>query len=279
MTPPIPGDLWRSAIDGSRGAAYYAFVPHGWSGEQLLVTVHGRSGHAERLLVSFLADAARSGLALVAMDYGTEPTGYQRLAWRGESLQAGRLLRRAVREVRQRYGATSTPFDLFGFSAGAQFAHRYAMVFPEDVRSLALGAPGWYTALDPTRPFPSGIAQSEALAGMTINAAAFCALSIRVFVGERDTGRGKMLRQGRRLDRSQGRNRVRRASRWVRSVESTAARLNQTPDIALQLLPATRHSFESAIRRGGLGRELFTFIAPSPRPPVWRPGDSCSDRN
>ena len=42
-------------------------------------------------------------------------------------------------------GIDTRRINLFGFSGGAQFAHRYAMAHPGSVNALVLTAPGWFT--------------------------------------------------------------------------------------------------------------------------------------
>ena len=54
-------------------------------------------------------------------------------------------------------GAAAGPFYLFGFSGGAQFAHRYVLAHPDRVAAAGIGAAGWYTFPDSATPYPYGL--------------------------------------------------------------------------------------------------------------------------
>ena len=55
-------------------------------------------------------------------------------------------------------GNTSTHYNLFGFSAGAQFAHRFVMFKPNaSVNKVIASAAGWYTTTNDDIEFPYGI--------------------------------------------------------------------------------------------------------------------------
>jgi len=55
-------------------------------------------------------------------------------------------------------GSNASSYDIFGFSAGAQFAHRF-MFYKPNARfdKIVASAAGWYTVPNPTVDFPYGI--------------------------------------------------------------------------------------------------------------------------
>ena len=60
--------------------------------------------------------------------------------------------------VKSSLSLESEKYNLFGFSAGAQFVHRFIQ-FKPDARfdKVVAGAAGWYTVPDNSIPFPYGI--------------------------------------------------------------------------------------------------------------------------
>lgn len=64
-------------------------------------------------------------------------------------------------EVKQLLNSEQESYDIFGHSAGGQFAHRF-MLFRPDARfnRVLISAPGWYTTLDSNLGFPYGLSNS-----------------------------------------------------------------------------------------------------------------------
>ncbi len=107
-------------------------------------------------------------------------------------------LRRRGYEVRPRV-------LLEGFSAGAMFAQRYALLHPERVLALAAGQCGGALTLpferlpggDTSRlDWPVGIADYAALVGRQFNDGAYCRVAQFVFIGSEDTARSTLVRVG-----------------------------------------------------------------------------------
>ncbi len=232
-------------------------------GVPLLVAVHGISRNAEEHARAFHAAAARAGLAVLAPLFSAELfPDYQRLGRRG--LRADLLLEAILAELRARFGLEVERFHLFGFSGGAQFAHRYALAQAARVRSLQLAAAGWYSRLDPGRRFPHGTAPCRALADLRFDPVSFLHLPIAVFVGARDVEVDERLRRGARLEREQGRNRRERARRWVLHLRAQAERLGLRPRIRFAELPGCGHDFTACVREGGLVTRVLGALAAAP---------------
>lgn len=64
-------------------------------------------------------------------------------------------------EVKSQLGNNSDTYNIFGFSAGGQFAHRFVM-FKPDARldKVIASGSGWYTMPDSSKQFPYGIENS-----------------------------------------------------------------------------------------------------------------------
>jgi pimeloyl-ACP methyl ester carboxylesterase len=157
-------------------------------------------------------------------------------------------------------GARTDKLYLFGYSGGAQFAHRYTMAYPERVASIVIGAAGWYTFPDPARTYPRGIRPSRALPDLRLDPQKFLKVPACVLVGERDITRDPQLRQNRRLDRQQGSTRVERGERWVAAMRRAAQAQGLGTRYQFELLPRSNHSFERSVRRGKMAGRVFRFL-------------------
>ncbi len=210
----------------------------------ILVVVHGISRNAAEHAEAFAAVAAERGAVLVAPLFSRELfPDYQRLGRRGRGLRADLALEAMLSDVRHRLGVATRRIHLFGFSGGAQFAHRYALAYPERVAGLMLAAAGWYTLPDPGLPFPRGLAPCERLPDLRFSLPAFLRIPITVLAGERDTLRDDTLNRNRLIDRRLGSNRFERARRWVELLTAAAAGLGIPARLRFLPLPASDHDF------------------------------------
>jgi predicted esterase len=89
-------------------------------------------------------------------------------------------------EVRAFYGIASPRILLFGFSAGAQFAHRFALLHPETIRAVSIGAPGTVTLLGTGRSWWAGTAGIESIFGITLNEHDIQGMPVHLVVGDAD---------------------------------------------------------------------------------------------
>ncbi len=234
------------------------------SNAPLLVSAHGASRNAEehgRLLAAY---CEMHGAVLVVPVFSPEKyPDYQRLGRVNRGKRADLALDRIVEEVAVLSGASAERFHLFGFSGGAQFAHRYALAHPHRVASGVFAAAGWYTFPDPTRRFPHGTWPTSQLPGLRFDAEEFLKVPMTVIVGENeDDSMG--LRRSARLDREQGNSRAERARNWVSAMQAAADAHFMERLVTLETLPDCAHSFRRAMLRGGLGEALFKAILDAP---------------
>lgn len=248
-----------SDIRPDSAVLYHAYIP-AKPRHPLLVMVHGVNTRPERMVQYGARLAGRYGVPLLVPDFSSiEFKGYQRLRGRKSEHGAATGLLAAVQDITRRHNLPSSAFNLMGFSAGAQFAHRFALCYPQHVRSLVVAAPGWFTYLDPALDYPLGLGNGE-VAPSSLRTAQFLNLPIMVAVGDADDQRDRRLRTSADLDRHQGRNRLERAERWFRHIRNEAVNRAITPHYSFVPLAGTGHSLSQAVKSGGLMDHLFRFI-------------------
>jgi pimeloyl-ACP methyl ester carboxylesterase len=223
-----------------------------------LVALHGISRNARAMWLAFAPLAAAEGRTLLVPRFaeGVWPR-FQQIGRLRPDLALLDLLGQA--------GLSSQPVELFGFSGGAQLAHRFAMLFPHRVETLHLAAPGWYTLPDTTLPWPHGLGAVPSQRLRTFDAAAlsrlqlrqYLSLRVRLWVGAQDTARDASLRQSADLDAQQGKTRLERAFRYAEVFDRTARAMGLTPDIDLTVLPGCGHDFTECDQVGGLAARVL----------------------
>lgn len=213
----------------------------------VLVSVHGISRNAHEHIAHF--KAASDGRAVILCPgFSAEfLPHYQRLGIGKPELRADLLLDAALERVALACGLTTGRMHLFGFSGGAQFAHRYAMLYPHRVRALHLAAAGHYTFLAPGTPWPRGCRGGPG-PQILANKAHFLRLPIHLYVGEHDHYRDDALRKGPKIDRQQGENRMERACTWHAHISTL--RQSAGPDMTFETIASAGHDFAEACQAG-----------------------------
>jgi pimeloyl-ACP methyl ester carboxylesterase len=243
--------------------SYRAFVPARTSDGPPLVLVHGNSRGSARQFRAFLPTAIAREVAVIAPTFPPDRfQGYQSLQGSDGPLAAQAALLGTLDDAWSHLGVATNVVDLVGFSGGAQFVHRFAILTPGRVRRAVVAAAGWYTYLDEGRPFPLGVGPGEHSGDLAIDVEAFLRTPVHVLVGERDVERDGGLRTGASIDRRQGRDRLSRALRWIDHLEEAAQTRDLPPRVSFDLLVGTGHSFAEAVERGGLVERTFEFLHP-----------------
>jgi pimeloyl-ACP methyl ester carboxylesterase len=218
-----------------------------------LVALHGISRNAEAVWNAFLPGAKANDRALLVplFDQLNWPS-FQRIGKVRPDLALLSLVRQC--------GLTERKFDLFGYSGGAQLAHRFAMLYPHCVATLHLAAPGWYCLPDGATQWPHGLGQNtdridhrfDAASLSRVQLRAYLSLPLRLWVGAEDLVRDGSLRQSAAIDALQGQTRVDRAFRYAESFDRAAQALGITPDIEITVLSGCGHDFTQCVEVGGL---------------------------
>lgn len=247
-----------------------ALPPGAGPATPLVVSVHGISRNSDEHLAAL--GAALGGRAAVAAPHfdAADFPHYQKLGLGLAERRADLWLDAALDALGAETGLGTRRFHLFGFSGGAQFAHRYALLNPHRLRSLQLAAAGYYTFLDAAAPWPRGLRGAPLGEQMALNRNFFLRLPIGIYVGEADTERDPALRRGRGLDRQQGPDRRARAEAFARHLRGLQQPLGLAP-AALTVMPAVNHEFSQACETGGLAHRLVRAMglaAPRPAPAV-----------
>ena len=210
---------------------------------------------------AFLPAAIRLRVPLLAPTFDEERfRGYQRLGGAEGPLAALEAMMLTLADAESCFDLDVSAVDLFGYSGGAQFAHRLPLLEPRRCRRVVVASAGWYTMLDATRRFPHGTAPGPHSAGRTPDVRGFLGVPLHVLVGEHDVERDAALRAHPGLDRRQGRSRLTRALRWVDHVEDVARRHGVPTRIMFDLLPDSGHSLSSALFAGGLVERTMAFL-------------------
>lgn len=127
-----------------------------------------------------------------------------------ESLWTFSLIEPLFEYVKNTLQSKVKTYDIFGHSAGAQFAHRLMLFKPNNqIQHAVFSAAGWYTLLDTSIQFPYGLGSSPA---QQTNQSSFLQKSVWVMVGDKDTDPNSAdLRHNDIVDQ-QGLNRMARAN-------------------------------------------------------------------
>ena len=149
-------------------------------------------------------------------------------------------------EIKLRTGNRADTYDIYGHSAGAQFAHRFVMFEPEARAARVIAASsGWYTVPDREVHFPYGIAESPV---SLISPHDYFSRALILQIGENDNNPDSAgLRHNTELDAQQGTNRYERALYFFRISDRIATGLGSPFAWKLDIVPGAGHDFRQAI--------------------------------
>ena len=258
--------LIRRVAQADPGQEYLVYIPStGGMDAPMLVTIHGISRNADEHARLFSAYCEMYGVVLVAPVFSKDQhPDYQRLGRLGHGKRTDVALNAIVAEAAALTGAHADQFYLFGFSGGAQFAHRYAMAYPHRVHGAAFASAGWYTMPEPRRKFPYGTRQIDRLPGVRFDAEDYLNVPMHVFIGADDDD-PQGVRHTLRLDREQGISRLERARTWVAAMKTAAQAHHLDSQVHYEELPGCDHSFKRSVLRGGLGDKVFEALLGAPQ--------------
>jgi pimeloyl-ACP methyl ester carboxylesterase len=231
----------------------YAFLmPEDLRSRRLLVLVHGSRGSPEAMVKLWRDLSRRLGVALLAPNFGTPAfSGFQRLHGADGRFAASNALIRLVASVAAAWDLERERFDLLGFSGGAQFAHRFALLHPNRINALIAIAAGWYTELDEQADYPVGLRGMDG-----VQKDALAAVRTLVMVGEKDVERDKDFKRCPRLDFRQGVSRVERARTWFGQAEQLVGSNSR-----LLVVPGVGHYLRGLIDAGALTAAIAALEA------------------
>jgi pimeloyl-ACP methyl ester carboxylesterase len=257
--------LMRRVLQSDPGQEYLVYEPSSKGPDApLLVSIHGASRNADEHARLLSAYCEMHGAVLVAPLFSAERhPDYQRLGRVGRGGRADASLNMIVAEAAALTGASGERFYLFGFSGGAQFAHRYAMAHPHRVAGAVFASGGWYTLPDPARRYPFGVRPSNKLPGVRLDAEEFLRVPMTVVVGA-DDKREAGLRHTPRLDQDQGVNRIERARCWATAMKASADAHRMESMVNYLEIENCDSSFKRSILRSELGDKVFEAFFGAP---------------
>lgn len=253
------GVLLFKGLEHDSTQKYYLYCPPD-PPEGIVVSVHGISLNAKSHAEYLLPYAQANHYILVAPLFEKEKyKDYNVLGLSPNGNRVDKVFNQIVEDVYNCTGIRFSAIDLCGYSAGAQFAHRYALCYPERIRRLVLCSPGYYTMLD-TTPWPLGLSGLAELSGIQIDIAAFLSISLLLTIGENDTLRTSSLLQTEEVDRLQGLNRLERAKTWFAAVQRASHDLGDLGHHYFEQLPGVGHGFEATAEKTSMLEDIFRFL-------------------
>jgi predicted esterase len=208
----------------------------------VLLALHGMGGNGARIEERLAGCAEQNGWLLIApsmayRDY-MDPDQV-----RLDEQQDLPRVRNLVATVEARLSEQGLHFEerllVYGFSRGAQLAHRFALFYPDLVAGIASLSAGSYTLPRPELAFPFGVADLTTYAGHPFDAQSLTGKPFWIGVGADDVQPEQVPR---RWDPFIGSTRVERARRFSEALQQVGA------DVQLNVFSGAGHE-ETALMR------------------------------
>jgi pimeloyl-ACP methyl ester carboxylesterase len=172
------------------GTPYDLYVPATYTGGdqpfRLLVSVLPVHPNIPRYrALELFGDFAAAARRLVLAPRFDIHSGFQFLGLGTPERYDLRLLQ-MVDAVARSHTLATPLFELFGYSAGGQFAHRFLYLHGEHLRSVVIGAPGNVTLPRTDEPWPAGLAKMADIGGKEVDLTGGQWPDILLFVGDQD---------------------------------------------------------------------------------------------
>ena len=225
-----------------------------------LVLLHGISRNAAELATRFAAASQWDGWTLIAPVFEKDRFGqFQQMLAAESEVPSDQALIALIERVFDDAGRDPVPVHLFGFSGGAQLAHRFAMLHPHLTAAVYAMAAGWYLLPDKSIPYPYGLGDLGPARSCDLVRA--LTVPMTVAVGALDTRCDNVVRQDRIINRTQGRNRYIRARKWHKAVNRIALEQGILHTIALQVIANGTHNFGQCVEETDLMDRVHTAFA------------------
>jgi len=242
-----PGTSAQPLIAGSSRLdprfGYVAHVPRAVGRSlETLVVIHGSDFRHEVMCRYFVALAEETGCVVLAPLFAPaggaanpDPNGFKFL--RSSHADYDRVLLDLVEVAGERLACARERFFLFGFSGGAQFAHRFLYVHPTRLNAVSIAAPGMVTLIDPARPAWVGTQGLGALCGNDLDLPQVQRVAVQLLVGS-DDANSHVGGAGRELYDHAGGNRVERLRTLRTNYQAYGIRVSHRE------VPGAGHDFE-----------------------------------
>jgi len=233
------------------GGDLYIYLPPQAKPRQTLralVVLHGMGGRGDDFAQSLLKEAERNNWVLLAPTFQyrnyLDPKELME-----DDIEFSQRILDTLDVLPQRLNLKLRQHVLlYGFSRGAQLAHRFAYFYPERVASVVALSAGAYTM--PTEkgtgakgaqviPFPYGVGDLRECVGHSVNWQALKKVSFWIGVGAEDDQAGDVARA---FDQYGGKNRIERARAFQQALQALGINVHLAifPDAAHELTPEMR---------------------------------------
>lgn len=283
-TPPTDGPLDRSIYSGTGSftftptghlsdrpiTVYYHLPDSAHQSSPIALVVHGNARDGEFLRDLLKAESNQRNAIILMPNFGIAEYSNNyfllgNLFDDGESPSAATrndssqwtysIIEQVFSQFRTAIASKDARYDLVGFSAGGQFAHRFAFFAhrPQCDRIVACSS-GWYTLATSNDEFPYGLGLTERSSSAYLRAA--LATPLHLAVGAADTDPNSSgLRHSTEAD-AQGLNRVQRANFAYQTALDQSAALGASFRWSLHLEPGVAHSAQA------MGAYALTYLYP-----------------
>jgi hypothetical protein len=249
---------------------YYHIPDSAHQSSPIALVIHGNARDGEFLRDALKAESNERNAIIIMPNFGNAeyPNNYFLLgnlfddgenpstATRNDSTQwTYAIIEQVFSQFRTAIASKDARYDLIGFSAGGQFAHRFAFFAqrPQCDRIVAASS-GWYTLPTASIEFPYGLGLTERSSSADIRSA--LASPLHLAVGSADTDPNSSgLRHTSEAD-AQGINRVQRANFAYQTALDQCAALGSPCGWSLHLEPGVAHSAQA------MGAYALTYLYP-----------------
>lgn len=214
---------------------------------QLLMAFHGMGGNGQDMCDKMITFAEQNNVVVIAPTFSYNPDYTNIDVIRTEDIQITASINEIVTDFEQTsHIQLKDHYLLYGFSRGAQIAHRFATLYPERVLGVAVLAAGTYTlpfsnnpATNAPLPWPYGVADLQTYTGKQFDETDFLKLHFWLEVGDQDTDPKGISRA---WDKLLGTTRLERSKNYYQALKQAGV------DVHWNLIPNTGHSENGTMR-------------------------------
>jgi len=171
------------------GTAYDVYLPSSFTPStpaRLMVSAEPGGANLPRFMsLELCADIAEATASIIVALRSDRTSGFNVLGL-GTPTRFDLRLLEAVETVGTQFNADTSKFDMYGYSAGGQFAHRFLYLHPDRLAAVAIGAPGMVTVPNMEYPWPWGLAGLSEVSGLSVDFELLRKPRILLFVGDQD---------------------------------------------------------------------------------------------
>ena len=192
-------DLGKSAIFASKSDqrfSYCTYIPSSYKPGQkndykLLVLIHSSDRSNQDLRDYFIDFAEQNNFILLSplfpcgIEEENDYDNYKYVKYKDNRFDL--ILLSMISQVSTKYNLSWKKFNMYGFSGGAHFAHRFLLLHPEKIDTLCIASPGSITQINSEKNWWVGTKNIKDIFGIEINLKKLARPKIHLCVGEKDT--------------------------------------------------------------------------------------------